>query len=421
MTASLFSVLGVSPQLGRRFVAGGRTRRHPAGRHPRPRGSGSGASAATAAIVGTDGHARRPPHEIVGVMPAGFACQILAGRPNATALWLPFTWTATDLRERTYRLSVVARLRPESPPRQRAQAEMTAWRRQSAPDAAAAQRLLGRVVPLQEARDRRKRSARLLPLGGAVAFLLLIACANVAGLLVAAGSRSAGPNTPCGRPSGPARGRHRPAAPCGESAARHGGMPLRRRAGRVLDRSPRRAQSGGLCPGAARDASTRSCCPSRWASRCSRPRRFGLLPALGRVRDHGWVRWIQAAGHRATGKGGSFHHMARKALVAAQVGDRAHALHRCRPDDAQPLRPRSRGRRVSTLLEPAHVPGPVSQAPGTRSELPPGPRTTTGARASAPTVDADVRGDPRERLAPAAWSPAPSPRLTWLPMNGVWG
>jgi putative ABC transport system permease protein len=186
VTASLFSVLGVSPLVGRPFSE---TDEREGSAPVAILGHGvwqqrfGGDPTIVGKMVALDGR----PHEIVGVMPAGFAMPILAGRRIAAALWTPFSCSAADLRERTTGLSMIARLK-RGTTRQRAQAEMTALARQSAPDAPAGnERRLGRVVPLQEQMTA-GTSERLLPLGGAVVFLLLIACANVAGLLAAAGA-----------------------------------------------------------------------------------------------------------------------------------------------------------------------------------------------------------------------------------------
>lgn len=175
-TPGFFEVLGVSPALGRGF-------------RPEEERPGTDAVAvlghalwrdrfgADPGIVGRtvrlDGTARR----IVGVMPAGFEF------PTDAALWVPRSFSADDLATQrgAHYLQVLGRLRPDVTLEEaNAQLEAIAAR------LAAAFRdsntgYSATAMPLREAIVGDVRPA-LLVLFGAVGLVLLLACANVAGL-----------------------------------------------------------------------------------------------------------------------------------------------------------------------------------------------------------------------------------------------
>jgi putative ABC transport system permease protein len=116
---------------------------------------------------------------IIGVMPAGF--QFL----DAAQLYLPLGQNPVAARGRGVRLlSVVGLLGPESTPEQaRAEVKAIAGRlAQQYPDTNTD--IGARLVPLQEQVTSKVRPALLILLG-AVGFVLLIACANVANLMLA--------------------------------------------------------------------------------------------------------------------------------------------------------------------------------------------------------------------------------------------
>jgi predicted permease len=124
--------------------------------------------------------------QVVGVMPQGFAFP----ETNVEA-WAPFTVipaTSVPLQLRGVRvMNVVGRLAPGATPAQ-ARADLTAIAEAlSREHAETNQRLqAANAIPLQEALVGNVRRA-LLVLFGAVAFVLLIACVNVANLLLARG------------------------------------------------------------------------------------------------------------------------------------------------------------------------------------------------------------------------------------------
>ena len=128
---------------------------------------------------------------VVGVMPPNFSLPFKFTRVNkAPEIWIPFP---PELSKQAHRgnhiFMAVARLRPGITPEQ-AQADvsvvMSSLERQY-PDCVGFRTL---VVPLHDSLSGHLRPT-LLPLLGAVGFILLIACANVANLLLArSGARS---------------------------------------------------------------------------------------------------------------------------------------------------------------------------------------------------------------------------------------
>ena len=115
---------------------------------------------------------------IVGIMPAGFTY------PDNTELWWAYPLDAAKERRDNRYLEVVTRLKPNVPMAQ-AQAEMNTISQRLSENFAETN--AGWSVRLTELRERLVGELRtsLLILLGAVAFVLLIACANVANLLLA--------------------------------------------------------------------------------------------------------------------------------------------------------------------------------------------------------------------------------------------
>ena len=121
------------------------------------------------------------PVTIVGVMPASFTYITPA---SSIDLYAPFAFNPTQVRGSGRGYTAVARLKPGVTIRQ-AQADMDAVMARIAPELPAPSRGFGALVePLHQALYGSSASSLFL-LEGIVALVLLIACANVAGLFVA--------------------------------------------------------------------------------------------------------------------------------------------------------------------------------------------------------------------------------------------
>jgi putative ABC transport system permease protein len=177
-----FSVLGVAPALGRGFSQADDVPNAPRvaiishGLWTRLFGADRG-------IVGRAMTLNGEPHEIVGVLPPGF-------RPivNATAdIWRPLRLNTVTPSRGAVVLRVVARL-PMDLPLSRAQAAATTLARQLEAAYPQYNQKTGiNLIPLHQRVVGDIRPG-LLVLFGAVAFVLLIACSNIANLLLARGS-----------------------------------------------------------------------------------------------------------------------------------------------------------------------------------------------------------------------------------------
>ena len=187
VSTNYFNVLGVSPKLGRSFLAGedqpGRDRVLILSHGLWERRFGSDPS-----IVGRTVHVDRESYVVIGVMPADF--QLLGFTPQ---MWTPLVLSAADRtvtgREQRF-LSLFARLAP-GVTLSRARAKMTVLAKRSETDFPAIERRWGAAVRtlgdfLVHSFGIRTALAVLMT---AVSFVLLIACANVAGLLL---TRAAG-------------------------------------------------------------------------------------------------------------------------------------------------------------------------------------------------------------------------------------
>jgi predicted permease len=182
VSSSLFSTLGVRPQLGRAFLPeedqreGNRVaiigyeywqRRY------------AGDPNVIGRTLTVDTYGRRD-YTIVGVMPLGFRF------PDRTEIWLPVGWDGIPRDRRGgHWLSVIARLK-DGATLEQAQAEMNTI--QARIEQQYREALIGSqvaIVPLLEQTLGRNLRWALLILWGVVACVLLIACANVANLLLA--------------------------------------------------------------------------------------------------------------------------------------------------------------------------------------------------------------------------------------------
>jgi putative ABC transport system permease protein len=186
VSANFFDLLGIKPQLGRFFVP---DEGQPAGKpvivisdglwHNRF-GGDPGVVSQTIALDGT-------PYNIIGVLPAGIQFPFLAPADVWTPRYFEHSlFTTQRLRMGVSYLTIIGRLRP-AVSRERAVAEMNLLHQQyhqenpAAPDADASLSMI--VTDLQDSVVANIRGM-LLMLSGAVGVVLLIACANVASLLL---------------------------------------------------------------------------------------------------------------------------------------------------------------------------------------------------------------------------------------------
>jgi predicted permease len=183
VTANLFAVLGASPIKGRVFTAqedvtnGPRVAIIGAGLWQRRYGSDPNIVGRTIEI---DGAA----YEVVGVMPLDFVLPTDFQNPAPTQLWLPARWDAASTEHGSHGYYAAARLKPgvtETQARDDLHAIAQAWTRRGLYPVPMGFDTV--VLTLQdEVVGRVRRTIWLL--FGAVAFLLVIACANVANLLL---------------------------------------------------------------------------------------------------------------------------------------------------------------------------------------------------------------------------------------------
>jgi predicted permease len=180
VSASTFTMLGVRPQLGRTFTPEEDAAGHDVaiisdGLWRRRFGARSGIIGHTARINGK-------PFEIVGVMPATFRF------PNSTTgVWVPIALNPTDQERSSHSFQAAARLR-DGVMVSAARAELDTFARGLAkqyPDDNGGE--TATLTPMSELGVVQLKPT-LMALSGAVALVLLIACVNVANLLLAQSS-----------------------------------------------------------------------------------------------------------------------------------------------------------------------------------------------------------------------------------------
>ncbi len=175
VTADFFALLGVSPQLGRALL-------------PDEQGSGAARSVVLGydlwqsrfggdpQIIGRAIELDTEPYTVVGVMPVRF-------RPSAASFWIPFPFEMREAPQRWY--IVIGRLAPDAT-LAAANAELktiAARFTHAQPTAGDYAKWTVSALPLRDALLGNVRTA-VFVLAGAVGIVLLIACANVAGLLL---------------------------------------------------------------------------------------------------------------------------------------------------------------------------------------------------------------------------------------------
>ena len=188
VTSNFFSTLGATPIVGRTFTP----EEGPEGQNRvvilgyrlwRDRFGGD------SGIVGQTIQLNSNPFTVVGVMPPDFGLFLKAGSlvGKPAQVWVPFAFTA-EMREPKGRyMTAIARLKP-GVSLARAQAQMATIAAGLTREFPQFNTQWGvRVVPVHDEVSGEMRPT-LLVLGGAVAFVLLIVCANVANLLLARGT-----------------------------------------------------------------------------------------------------------------------------------------------------------------------------------------------------------------------------------------
>jgi len=188
VTHTLFSTLGVVPLAGRTFSAAEDQAGAPRVAlisHEMWKSHFGGSAQTVGRIIRLD----EQPYQVVGIMPRGFDFPFPAARAGEPpALWVPMAFTAKEIEDRAaeFPVHVVARLRPGV---SLAQAESDVDRVAAAFQAEHRDIYSGNLqldVSLSRLGAETAARARplLLTLGGAVVFVLLIACANVMNLLL---------------------------------------------------------------------------------------------------------------------------------------------------------------------------------------------------------------------------------------------
>jgi putative ABC transport system permease protein len=178
VTANFFPLLGVQPALGRNFL-------------PEEDRPGVGKTAILSFnlwqkryggdrnIIGKDILLDGEKHRVIGVAPAGF--QFLE---RYIGLWVPQAFTSEELASRdNHYLAVVARMKPGVTLTE-AQADIQTITQRIARDYPKEAENMGAAVVSLHEQVAGKTRRPLYVLLGAVAFVLLIACANIAGLLL---------------------------------------------------------------------------------------------------------------------------------------------------------------------------------------------------------------------------------------------
>ena len=183
-TVGLFSILHAQPLLGRGFLDG---EDEPGHEHEVVLSYGLWRShfAGNPDIVGKNIQLNGQAFAVVGIMGPGFDFPISSDENARTQMWKPLAWTAQEraIRE-DHNFGVIARLRA-GVTLQQAQAELDAISNRLAQEYPGANKGWGAIaVPLRDDLVGDVRPALLILLG-AVALVLLIACANVANLVLA--------------------------------------------------------------------------------------------------------------------------------------------------------------------------------------------------------------------------------------------
>lgn len=182
VSSEFFSTLGVFPQLGRSWTADEEERRNPV--VVVSHAFWQAHLDSTANVIGKSIEIDHKRAVVIGVMPAGFDF------PSAeTSIWLPLSfisnWSAYLTARQADAFNAVARLNPGVTPQQAQQEMLSISTRLNSqyPQFEAGKSVSVVPLPIELVGHRTRTS--LWMLFGSVLFLLLIACANIAGLILA--------------------------------------------------------------------------------------------------------------------------------------------------------------------------------------------------------------------------------------------
>jgi len=134
-------------------------------------------------LVGTDIEIDGEPHTVVGIMPAGFRFPYV--QEYGAGFWVPLPMDVDEQSRSSRWLNAVGRLTTDATPEQARIELATIAARLQAEHPAANAGWTMTVVPMGESVVGGRTRAALWTLYGVVAFVLLIACANLANLLLA--------------------------------------------------------------------------------------------------------------------------------------------------------------------------------------------------------------------------------------------
>ncbi len=184
MTASVFSVLGVAPFMGRAFTSREDEAKEQVAVISYQMWKGRFNS--DPRILEQKIQLDRRPYQIVGVMPRDFEFPLTPGQLDRTELWVPISFTADELQAATrWDMEAVARLRPGVTPAQAAEAALPAAQEiiRNIPPGMGTLHYRPVVRSLQETTVAQARPLVRM-LFWAVTAVLFIACVNLAGLLL---------------------------------------------------------------------------------------------------------------------------------------------------------------------------------------------------------------------------------------------
>jgi predicted permease len=186
LTAGVFSALGVAPELGRVFTTD--EDEHSVQVTVLSHAAWVDRFHSDPHVLGTKILLDRKPYVVIGVMPRNFEFPLVTGQLNRSELWVPMSFIPQELTPQAaanWSYQMVGRLKPGVSPQQaQADAERVAQEIMRNYPAMMANLRINAVVRLQQEQTTQQTRPLLRTLFLAVAVVLLIACANLAGLML---------------------------------------------------------------------------------------------------------------------------------------------------------------------------------------------------------------------------------------------